>query len=132
MVILLIILFAFGSILFLITYFNRKNKPDKTQVIHAVNDECCGAHIICERESLLNSGKDIIYYDDEELDYLSNINPENYTNEQINSLSEVFYTLKENDVAGWLRSLQMRNIELPQDLKDAAFLIIQERRKITV
>ena len=128
--VLLVILVVFGGILLLITYLNRKNKTEDTETtqVHEIDSECCGAHAVCERESLLNSDNKIIYYDDEELDVLSNINSESYTNEQINRLSEVFYTLKESDVSGWLRSLQMRNIQLPDELKDAAFLIIQERR----
>ena len=32
------------------------------------------------------------------------------------------------EVAGWLRSLQLRGINLPDALKDEAFLIIGERR----
>ena len=35
---------------------------------------------------------------------------------------------REVEVAGWLRSLQLRGINLPDALKDEAFLIIGERR----
>ena len=38
------------------------------------------------------------------------------------------YTMQDIDVAGWVRSLQLRGIELPDDLKDEVFLIIGERR----
>ena len=40
----------------------------------------------------------------------------------------VLYTMQDIDVAGWVRSLQLRGIELPDDLKDEVFLIIGERR----
>ena len=40
----------------------------------------------------------------------------------------MFFTLREVEVAGWLRSLQLRGINLPDALKDEAFLIIGERR----
>jgi hypothetical protein len=43
-------------------------------------------------------------------------------------LTEVFYSLQEKDVSGWLRSLQMRGIELPQQLREEALLIVSERR----
>ena len=41
---------------------------------------------------------------------------------------EVLYTLQETEVAGWIRSLQLRNVNLPDALKDEAFLIVGERR----
>jgi hypothetical protein len=40
----------------------------------------------------------------------------------------VFYTLKEAEVAGWIRSLRLRGIHLPDPLKDEAFLMIVENK----
>ena len=51
-----------------------------------------------------------------------------YDEEAVEEFSEVLYTLREVEVAGWLRSLQLRGINLPDALKDEAFLIIGERR----
>ena len=51
-----------------------------------------------------------------------------YDEEAVEEVSEVLYTLREVEVAGWLRSLQLRGINLPDALKDEAFLIIGERR----
>ena len=45
---------------------------------------------------------------------------------------DVLYTTLDVEVAGWIRSLQLRGIELPDDLKDEVFLIIGERRNIEV
>jgi hypothetical protein len=83
---------------------------------------------VCERESLLNTENKIEYYDDEELDSLRGLSPEQYSEEQMEQLSEVFYSLHEKDVSGWLRSLQMRGIELPLQLREEALLIVSERR----
>ncbi len=91
-------------------------------------DECCGEHLVCERDSLLTQNANIEYYDDEELDVLSGLNPDDYTDDQVKMLQEVFYTLRESDVAGWVRSLQMRNIELTPELREEALLIVRERR----
>ncbi len=96
--------------------------------LEGAGDECCGEHLVCERDSLLTQNANIEYYDDEELDVLSGLNPEEYTNDQINMLQDVFYTLHESDVAGWVRSLQMRNIELTPELREEALLIVRERR----
>ena len=79
-----------------------------------IPEVCCGQHETCERDSLLAAvSKKIEYYNDEEA---------------IEEFSEVLYTLREVEVAGWLRSLQLRGINLPDALKDEAFLIIGERR----
>ena len=93
-----------------------------------VDDACCGRHLVCERESLLTTKPEIIYYDDEELDRLAGISPADYSEEDINELSEVFSSLQSADVAGWLRSLQARSIALPDELKDEALMIVAERR----
>lgn len=36
--------------------------------------------------------------------------------------------MKDDEVAGWARSLQLRGVELPDDVKDEVFLIVGERR----
>lgn len=92
------------------------------------NGECCGQHEVCERDSLINTRIQAEYYDDEELDQFKGRNPESYTEDEIKLFNDVFYTLKEGDVSGWLKSMQIREIEIPQNLKDEALFIIQERR----
>ena len=130
MLVLVAILVLFGVILLIITYLNRKNKPDEIEIIENNDGECCGAHEVCDKDSLLSSQDKIEYFDDEELDKLAGIEPKDFSNEQITQLSEVFYTLKENEIAAWLRSLQLRCIDLPIDIREQALLIVAERRGI--
>ena len=89
---------------------------------------CCGAHEVCETDSLLTSSDKIEYFDDEELDNFSGIEADKLTDQQQNQIADVFYTLKENEVASWLKSLQLRNIQLPIAIRDEALLIVSERR----
>ena len=91
--------------------------------------ECCGQHLVCERETLLQTNAHIDYYDDEELDALADIAPEQYTESQYRMLREVFDSLSEKDVPGWCRSIQLRRIQLPQDIREEALLIVRERRQ---
>ena len=94
-----------------------------------ITGECCGQHETCERDSLLAAvSKQIEYYDDEELDRFRGIESDAYDEGAVNEFSDVLYTLQEIEVAGWLRSLQLRGINLPDALKDEAFLIVGERR----
>lgn len=125
---LLITLLSFGLIVFILTYINRRNKPQDTEIKIEYNDECCGAHEVCESESLLSNSDKVEYFDNEELDTLAGLDAKEYSEEQENMLADIFYTLKESDVAAWLKSLQLRNINLPADIREQALLIVSERR----
>ena len=126
--VLIIILVLFGLILMLTTYFSRRKKTGETEITINEDGECCGAHEVCDRESLLSADGSIEYFDDENLDVLADVQPDKFTEDQLNQLSEVFYTLRESDVAAWLRSLQIRRIQLPLELREQALLIVSERR----
>ena len=88
-----------------------------------IPEVCCGQHSLLAAVS-----KKIEYYNDEELDRFQGVEADAYDEEAVEEFSEVLYTLREVEVAGWLRSLQLRGINLPDALKDEAFLIIGERR----
>lgn len=118
-------------------YFYNRNiqkKIDRGELKEAppvvdVDSECCGQHQICEKESLLVAvSKKIEYYDDEELDRFKGRQANEYSDEEIDEFREIMFTMKEEEVAGWSRSLQLRGIELPDELKDELFLIVGERR----
>ena len=116
-------------------YYRRINKkiargelPEVPDVVEA-DAECCGQHETCEKDSLLAAvSKGIEYYNDEELDRFRGRYSDEYTDEEVEEFREVMLTCKDDEVAGWCRSLQLRGIELPDDLKDELFLIIGERR----
>ena len=116
-------------------YYHRINKKiargELTEVPDVVeaDAECCGQHETCEKDSLLAAvSKGIEYYNDEELDRFRGRYSDEYTDEEVEEVREVMLTCKDDEVAGWCRSLQLRGIELPDDLKDELFLIIGERR----
>jgi hypothetical protein len=91
--------------------------------------ECCGRHEVCERDSLLAAAsKPIEYFDDEELDAYCGLPSDAYPEDTVDKFREVLYSLKDMEVAGWIRSLQLRGIYLPDMLKDEALLIAGERR----
>lgn len=113
-------------------YLKRKverGELDKMPEVVQVDQECCGQHEICEKESLLAAvSKQIEYYNDEELDRFRGREGNQYLASEIEEFREVLYTMKDDEVAGWARSLQLRGVELPDDVKDEVFLIVGERR----
>ena len=97
--------------------------------VKEVDVECCGQHEVCERDSLLAAvSKKIEYYDDEELDKFIGRSSDSYTAEESEQFRDILLTMQDIDVAGWVRSLQLRGIDLPDDVKDEVFLIIGARR----
>lgn len=109
----------------------ERGELDAMPEVKEADAGCCGQHEVCERDSLLAAvSKKIEYYDDEELDKYIGIAPEDYTSEQEDEFRDVFYTMQDTDVAGWVRSLQLRGIALPDNIKDEVILIIGERRKV--
>lgn len=110
----------------------NRGELDRFPEVKEVDAECCGQHEVCERDSLLAAvSKGIEYYDDEELDRFIGRAPEEYTCEEADLFRDVFYTMQDTDVAGWVRSLQLRGINLPDEVKDEVFLVVGERRSLT-
>ena len=134
MIILVVFIVFVISIVVLIELRERKRIADsntKDETIantQSVDPNCCGAHLVCERDLLTNPITEIVYYDDQELDDYKNIASDAYSEDEIKQFSEIFYTLQDSDVSGWLRSLQARNINLPDQLKDEALMIVREQR----
>lgn len=102
---------------------------DEMPSIVTPDTECCGQHEVCEKESLLAAvSKNIEYYNDEELDRFRGRDTEAYSAEEIDEFREILYTMRDDEVAGWVRSLQLRGVPLPDAIKDEVFLIVGERR----
>ena len=104
-------------------------QPDAATADAAAEEGCCGMHISCERDSLLAAvSPEVEYYDDEELDRFRGRNAESYTESETEEFRDILLTLLPDDIAGWARSLQLRSIELPADVRDELLLIVGEER----
>lgn len=133
MIALIIFILLSVTIVILIEWRERRRiksgTKEQSQPLSADGSVCCGQHLVCEREMLLNSSDQPVYYDDEELDALAGIDPELFTEQQHQQIADIFSSLREEDVSGWCRSLQLRDIRLPQDIREEALLIVRERRQ---
>ena len=76
-------------------YYRINKKIEKGELQEApavveVDDECCGQHEVCEKDSLLAAvSKGIEYYDDEELDRFRGRASDDYTDEEVEEFREV-------------------------------------------
>ena len=108
----------------------EKGGIDELPSVKQVQDmECCGQHEVCEKESLLAAlSKEIEYYNDEELDRFQGKESDAYTDEEEEEFRDVLYTMREDEVAGWVRSLQLRGVELPLGLRNEVIMIVGDLR----
>lgn len=101
-----------------------------TSVPQTDGEECCGMHITCEKDSLLASVSDRIeYYEDEELDRYAGRGADEYDTGEIEEFRDVLLTMQPADIAGWARSLQLRGITLPADVREELLMIVGEARQ---
>lgn len=99
--------------------------PSKAEEVPEV---CCGLHLVCEKNSLSPMSDEIIYYEDEELDRFRERGKESYTPEETEEFRDILLTMLPEDVAGWSRSLQLRKIELPDEIREELLMIVADAR----
>lgn len=91
--------------------------------------ECCGMHMTCEKDSLLAAvSEKTEYYDDEELDRFAGKAADAYAPEEIEEFRDVLLTLRPDEIAPWARSLQLRCITLPAEVREELLMIVAEAR----
>lgn len=133
------ILFIFlGIIVFFIialfvwnSYQRKQGNTGRAEIVNRdpADGTCCGQHATCEQDSLMNCFvEQSDYFDDEELDKYKGYSEENYTPNEVDQFREVFYTLLDEDKPRWVRSLQQREIAIPNQLKDEILLIVNDLR----
>ena len=62
--------------------------------------------------------KPIEYFDDEELDAYKGRPSDAYTDDETEQFAEILETLRPEEVKAWSRSLVLRNINMPDGIKD--------------
>ncbi len=91
---------------------------------------CDGNNSRCEQECMMEASvKPIEYFDDEELDVFKGRPSDKYTDDEVEQFAEVLYTMRPEEVAAWNRSLILRNINVPDPIKDELLLMIDDAEK---
>lgn len=127
MLILTISIILLGLIVALCSWlFSRHSSGDAPIVVAQTCSTCDGSPSSkCEQECMMEaSTRDIVYYDDEELDSFRGRPADSYTDDEVEQFSHVLYTMRQDEVAEWCRSLTLRGIQLPNQIKDETFMLI--------
>ncbi len=129
MVQLILILLIISCIAALFDLFSTR-KGEKEESIRLANGSCAacdGTDEKCEQECMMEASvKEIEYFDDEELDAFRGKAADQYTDEEVKAFAEVLYTMQQNEVKDWNRSLILRGINLPDQLKDEVIMMIAD------
>ena len=127
MLYLIIALIVLGIVAALIAVVRSKQGHiDEVVTTTADCGTCNGENTKCEQECMMEaSTKPIEYFDDEELDAFKGTPSDAYTDEEVEEFANVLYTMRQDEVAAWCRSLNLRGIELPDQLKDEVFIMLK-------
>ncbi|MBQ1584698.1 MAG: hypothetical protein II078_06485 [Muribaculaceae bacterium] len=142
-IVLLTILVVGGAIVWLIDrLFYHKDKDenlDETEENDASDatpaqgcaDEACGIRSICPSEQILVSQckREVIYYDDEELDSFAGREADGYTAEEEEQWRDVLYTLQPGDLLGWGQSIKHRGLVMPASIQAEFLQLAAENRR---
>lgn len=133
LIILLVTVFV-GLLLYVYDLRYRRKHPQEETSSESTSEKkedeehgeiCCGRHLVCDKPLSPRIGEKPVYYDDEELDRFAGREADSYNADEIEEIREVMMTLLQEDLPGWVRSIQLRNIALPSALRDELFMLLE-------
>ena len=128
MLYLVLALVVLGLISALFGIFSHRKGEEEEPLQEGVScNTCNGENSKCEQDCMMEaSTKPIEYFDDEELDNFRGRKSDSYTDDEAEQFSDVLYTMRQDEVAAWCRSLNLRGIELPNQIKDEVVMMISD------
>lgn len=111
---------ALGIIVMIGTRIFDSKGTDEPIVVPASDcSSCDGTNVKCEQVCQMEAAtKPAEYYDDEELDAFKGRQSDEYNDEEATMFAEVLETLRPDEVRPWSRSLIVRGINMPDQIKD--------------
>lgn len=105
---------------------HRKDRQEPPVVEQATCATCNGDNDKCEQECMMEAAtQPIEYFEDEELDAFRGRPSDSYDDDETQQFADVLYTMRQDEVAAWCRSLTLRGINLPNALKDEVVMMIE-------
>ena len=123
-------------LMFVLYWLDRWNKTHRNGTGNASPEqqeppvpagECCGKHVVCEKQKLAEARLcSAQYFDDEDLDRYKGRRSDNYNDKEVEEFRYIMYTMQQNEVREWMECLQAREIELPDELKEECYSMMNE------
>lgn len=126
MYILVIALIVLGIVVAIVAKFS--SGEDDAHVVTAENDcaSCGGNNSRCMHDCMMEASvRDVVYYDDEELDIYAGRPEDRYTKAEVERFRDVLLTMRPEEVAGWSISLSRRGITPPEEIRDEMLLMME-------
>ena len=121
----LVVLGCFAALLGLISH-KKTGKDDVILEGSGSCSTCNGDDEHCIHDCILGAAvKEVEYFDDENLDAFIGRESDSYNEKEIEQFREILYTMNQKEVADWNRSLTIRGINIPNDLKDEMIMMIE-------
>ena len=121
----LIVLALFAAITTLFTK-KKEGEPDVVMPTSGDCSSCDGTDDKCEQVCMMEAAtREIEYYDDEELDRFRGRQLNQYTDEEAEEFANILYTMQPQEAKGWNRSLILREINVPNQIKDELITMIE-------
>jgi len=80
---------------------------------------CSGNNDKCEQNCMMEAAvKEIEYFDDEDLDQYKGRESDAYTDDEADEFRNVMETMRPEEVKAWNRSLILRGVNMPDQIKD--------------
>lgn len=123
MLYLLLSLVLLGVVAALLGWRSNRRHGEEPVVVNDSCATCNGDNDKCEQECMMEAAtQPVEYFDDEELDVFRGRRSDDYTDDEIQQFAYILDTMQPTDVRPWTRSLTLRGIEVPDELKDELFL----------
>ena len=104
----------------------KEGEPDVVMPTSGDCSSCDGTDDKCEQVCMMEAAvKGVEYYDDEELDRFRGRPSDQYTDEEAEEFATVLYTMQPHEAKGCNRSLILREINLPNQIKDELITMIE-------
>ena len=121
----LIVLALFAAITTLFTK-KKEGEPDVVMPTSGDCSSCDGTDDKCEQVCMMEAAtREIEYYDDEELDRFRGRQSNQYTDDEAEEFANILYTMQPQEAKGWNRSLILREINVPNQIKDELITMIE-------
>ena len=129
-IVVLLLALAAGAIIIGGLHFFFSSNDEETIVTKPTCDTCNGDDSRCEQECMLEAAtKQVEYFDDEDLDRFAGKPSDSYSEEEVEEFREVLYTMRHDEAKAWNRSLILRQVNVPVQLKDELIMMMEEETR---